>query len=135
MNLDHVFSAILNKQEECQALQRWSLAISSKFVVRLLAGAMGAFLYKNHKAPKTSEGLFYTAGLLAFNLCLGHDRSSAVRPPPQQFDAGTPWPSGCSDWPWHIANHGYRGLNCRSLLTVGEGGGGDWGCQLWRIKF
>jgi len=43
-----------------------------------LIGAMGAFLYKNHKAPKTSEGLFYTAGLLAFNLCLGHDRSSAV---------------------------------------------------------
>ena len=39
---------------------------------------MGAFLYKNHKAPKSSDGLAFAAGLLAFNLFLGNDHKSTV---------------------------------------------------------
>lgn len=42
------------------------------------AGAMGAFLYKNHKAPKSSDGLFAAVGLLAFNLFLGGDHTTTV---------------------------------------------------------
>ena len=44
----------------------------------ICAGAMGAFLYKNHKAPKSSDGLLAAAGLLAFNLFLGNDHKTTV---------------------------------------------------------
>lgn len=39
---------------------------------------MGAFLYKNHKAPKSSDGLAFAAALLAFNLFLGNDHKTTV---------------------------------------------------------
>ena len=39
---------------------------------------MGAFLYKNHKVPKSSDGLLAAVGLLAFNLFIGHDHATTV---------------------------------------------------------
>lgn len=51
---------------------------SIPWLMNISAGAMGAFLYKNHKAPKSSDGLLYAVGALAFNLFLGQDHSSAV---------------------------------------------------------
>ena len=44
----------------------------------LLAGALGAYLYKNHKVPQSSEQSVTAICLLAFNLFLGGNKESAI---------------------------------------------------------
>ena len=65
--------------EQSFSIQKKSLILHFHLLSTLrTAGAMGAFLYKNHKAPKSSDGLAFAAALLAFNLFLGNDHKSTV---------------------------------------------------------
>lgn len=42
------------------------------------AGALGAYLYKNHKVPHTTDQLYFTAGLVTFNLFMGGKQETAI---------------------------------------------------------
>lgn len=56
------------EHQNLRCITMWSMA----------SGAMGAFLYKNHKAPKSSDGLFAAVGLLAFNFFLANDHATTI---------------------------------------------------------
>lgn len=81
----------LNSESECGlAAFRCSLLLTfsvqpaaicepaSQTACDFLAGAVGAFLYKNHKVPHSSEQLLFMAGLVFFNVFLGGKQESAI---------------------------------------------------------